>query len=77
MAFCVSFFLPRFLLEWLADFWGPREKDYQQLTRKMVVDQFKEDEAEKNALTPVGSRASVQSALVGRGRGQEDVSVSA
>ncbi|KAK5280602.1 hypothetical protein LTR40_006121, partial [Exophiala xenobiotica] len=32
---------------------------YQQLTRKMVVDKFKEEEAEKNALSPASSRASV------------------
>ncbi|KAJ9498056.1 hypothetical protein H2202_006659 [Exophiala xenobiotica] len=47
---------------------------YQQLTRKMVVDKFKEEEAEKNALSPASSRASVG---YGSGSGQDDVSVSA
>lgn len=46
--------------------------DYQQLTRKMVVEKFKEEEAEKNALSPASSRASAGYAV-----GQEDVSVSA
>lgn len=49
-----------------------RSEDYQQLTRKMVLDKFKEEEAEKNALTPASSRASL-----GHGGGQEDVSASA
>ncbi|KAK5327606.1 hypothetical protein LTR93_002991 [Exophiala xenobiotica] len=47
---------------------------YQQLTRKMVVDKFREEEAEKNALSPASSRASVG---YGSGSGQDDVSVSA
>ncbi|KIX04916.1 uncharacterized protein Z518_05787 [Rhinocladiella mackenziei CBS 650.93] len=45
---------------------------YQQLTRKMVVEKFKEEEAEKNALTPASSRASGVGSSY-----QEDVSVSA
>lgn len=47
--------------------------DYQQLVRKMVVEKFQEEEAEKNALTPASSRASG----VGYVAGQEDVSASA
>ncbi|KAK5455313.1 hypothetical protein LTS15_006033 [Exophiala xenobiotica] len=47
---------------------------YQQLTRKMVVEKFKDEEAEKNALSPATSRASVG---YGSGSGQDDVSVSA
>jgi hypothetical protein len=39
----------------------------------MVVDKFKEEEAEKNALSPANSSASAGYA----GIGQEDVSVSA
>jgi hypothetical protein len=40
----------------------------------MVVEKFKEEEAEKNALSPASSRASVG---YGSGSGQDDVSVSA
>ena len=47
--------------------------DYQQLTRKMVTEKFKEEEAERNALSPASSRASG----VGYARGREDVSISA
>ncbi|RVX66485.1 hypothetical protein B0A52_09769 [Exophiala mesophila] len=46
---------------------------YQQLTRKMVVEKFKEEEAEKNALTPASSRASAGFVA----SGQDDVAVSA
>ncbi|KAL6251415.1 hypothetical protein RBB50_001624 [Rhinocladiella similis] len=45
---------------------------YQQLTRNMVVEKFKEEEAEKNSLTPASSRASH-----GYASGQDDVAVSA
>jgi hypothetical protein len=47
--------------------------DYQQLTRKMVVEKFKQEEAERNALTPSSSRVSG----VGYASGPEDVPVSA
>jgi hypothetical protein len=62
-------------MDWIADssFLGDGA-DYQQLTRKMVVEKFKEEEAEKNALSPASSRASVG---YGSGSGQDDVSVSA
>lgn len=51
-----------------------RLTDYQQLTRQMVVDKFKEEEADnKNALTPVSSRASATAGGAGHIRGpQED-----
>lgn len=49
-----------------------RATDYQQLTRNMVVEKFKEEEAEKNSLTPASSRASH-----GYASGQDDVAVSA
>ena len=48
-------------------------QDYQQLTRKMVFEKFKEEEAERNALATTHSGASA----AGFGAGQDDVSVSA
>lgn len=47
--------------------------DYQQLTREMVVEKFKQEEAERNALTPIDSRTSAGGNIVG----QEEVSISA
>ncbi|KIW67542.1 hypothetical protein PV04_06786 [Phialophora macrospora] len=46
---------------------------YQQLTRKMVVEKFKEEEADRNTLSPTGSRASGISHV----GGQDDVAVTA
>lgn len=64
-----------FLSPWgfSSDILSASKSDYQQLTRKMVVEQFKEEEANRNALTPASSRASD----VGRADRSGEVSVSA
>lgn len=56
-----------------SDILSASKTDYQQLTRKMVVEKFKEEEASRNALTPASSRASG----VGLAERSEEVSVGA
>jgi len=55
-----------------------RSLDYQQLTRKMVVEKFKQEEAEKHALSPVSSRHSASGGVgYSLAIAPEDVAISA